>query len=327
MTFDDKYQSLIAQLSHRVTPAIIPSKHLKHYICDFIEIYTFFYNEKVSKGEILNLLNDYGFSFFDVDEETLTDGEITDIKESVINILFDAIEYRASLLNTKYPFIVENNNFILLKENLTTEQKVYLLLLFSSFLTIFNEFQSDLTSEFEYIVYISLKKFFPIQTEIRQFGKNSDYSGTAQTKIRALGRDLNIKIRDEEVNRVMGNQEKGLDIIAWIPFSDRNTNMLIYLFQCACGKDWIKKFSETKRYLAYYDFYKLQPISVMAISYALNMMGEFEKNDEIIASESLFFDRLRIMEYFEEDNIPNLNELKSIRLIEKLLEDRIDLGL
>jgi len=28
MTFDDKYQSLIAQLSHRVTPAIIPSKHL-----------------------------------------------------------------------------------------------------------------------------------------------------------------------------------------------------------------------------------------------------------------------------------------------------------
>ncbi|SFV57463.1 Phage protein [hydrothermal vent metagenome] len=327
MTFDDKYQSLIEQLENRVTPAIIPSKHLKHNICDFIEIYTFFYYDKVSKSEILDLLSDYEFSFTDTSEEILTANELSDIKESVINILFDALEYRASILGAKYPFTIENRNTILLKDNLSIEQKVYLVLLFSSLLSIFNEFQGDLTSEFEYIVYLSLKKFFPLQTVIKQFGKNSDYSGTAQEKIKALGRDLKIHIRDEEVNQVMGNQEKGLDIIAWIPFSDGNTNMLIYLFQCACGKEWIKKFSETKRYLAYYDFYKLQPMSVIAISYGLNMMGEFEKNDEIIASESLFFDRLRIIEFFDEELMTDINDLNSIKLIEKLLEDRIEIGL
>ena len=327
MTFDEKYQSLIEHLPSRVTPSIIPSQHLKHNICDFIEIYTFFYYDKVSKAEILDLLSDYNFSFLDIEEDSLTEGELDDIKESVINLLFDALEYRASILDTKYPFTLENNNLIVLKDNLSVEQKVYLSLLFSSFLSIFNEFLADLTSEFEHIVYISLKKFFPIQTVIKQFGKNSDYRGTAQAKIKALGRDLNIHIRDEEVNQVMGNQEKGLDIIAWIPFSDKNTNMLIYLFQCACGKDWIKKFSETKRYLAYYDFYKLQPMSVMAISYGLNMMGEFEKSDEIIASESLFFDRLRIIEFFDENIIPNINDLNSIKLIDKLLKDKIELGL
>ena len=139
---------------------------------------------------------------------------------------------------------------------------------------------------------------------------------------------MNIITYDTEIGNVVGNQEKGLDVIAWIPFNDKNTNMLMYLFQCACGTEWYKKFSETKRYRAYYDFRKLEPQYVMAISYGLNILGEFEKNDEIIASESLFFDRLRLMEFIESNDCNASENLLSIRLIEKLIvEESIDLNL
>ena len=137
---------------------------------------------------------------------------------------------------------------------------------------------------------------------------------------------MNINLREEEVAKIRGNQEKSLDIIAWIPFKDKGSNMLVYMFQCACGKDWVKKFSETKRYCAYFDFYQFKPISVIAISYALNIMGDFEKSDDIVSADSLLFDRLRLMEFCICNSDINLDSLESINLIKRLEQESLQIG-
>lgn len=322
MTFNEKYNKFLLELKNRFSPSNISPKYLRHYICDFVELYTLLNNEKVTKSEVIDLFSGSGLNLAKVDRENitgLTPAEIDEKIENEVDILFDCMKYRLSIINKKYPFII-NKNSIRIHSDLIFEQKVYIALLFSSNLSVFSEFQTTLTSEFEYFVYCAIQNFFPKQTIIKQFGKNSDYTGNAQVKIKSLAKDMNIKPRLEEIQKVIGNQEKGLDIIAWIPFTDTDTNMLIYLFQCACGDGWIKKFNETKRYLAYYDFYKLLPQSIMAVSYGFNILGEFEKSDDIVSGESLIFDRLRIMEYIK--NTPekcSQKELNSIQLIDKLI--------
>lgn len=323
LTFDKKFSSLLLNLKDRISPINISPKYLRHYICDFIELYTIFYKESVTRSEILDLFDDCDFNLAIVDRQSikdLTKAEIDEKKENEVTYLFQCLEYRKNIISIKYPFLTTVNS-IDLDSDLSSEQKIYLSFLFASNLSIFSEFQADLTSEFEYFVYCAAKKFFPLQTIIKQFGKNSDYTGNAQTKIRALATDLNIKTRDIEIQNITGSQEKGLDLIAWIPFSDQDTNMLIYMFQCACGDGWIKKFSETRRYFAYYDFYKLKPESVIAVSYAFNIMGKFEKSDDMVSGESLFFDRLRLMEYinFHADADCDQDDLQSIMLIDKLI--------
>lgn len=329
LTFDEKYELLLEEIKNRFSPSNISPKYLRHYICDFIELYTIFHKEKVTKSEIIDLFGSSGLNLAEVDRESIsgfTSAEVDEKIENEVNTLFLCMEYRKVLVPTKYPFEIHNNSIELI-DNLSFEQKAYISFLFSSNLSIFKEFSSDLTSEFEYLVYCTAKDFFPPHTIIKQFGKNSDYTGTAQNKIKSLAKDMKITFRDEEISKVTGNQEKGLDIIAWIPFSDEDTNMLIYLFQCACGDGWIKKFSETKRYLAYYDFYKLYPQSIMAISYGLNMVGEFEKSDDMVSGDSLLFDRLRIMEYIP-SGCPRYETLTSFTLIDKIVfTQTIDLNL
>ena len=319
LTFDEKYTKLQNEIKNRFSPSNISPKYLRHYICDFIELYTTFNHEKVTKAEIIDLFSSSSLNLAKVDKESVAGLSVAEIDEKIeneVDYLFACLQYRSDIIEEKYPFIISSNS-IRIDNTLTYEQKIYLSFLFASNLSVFTEFQSDLTSEFEFFVYCVSKKFFPSQAIIKQFGKNSDYSGNAQSKIRSLGKDLNIVIKDL-VDDVIGNQEKGLDIIAWLPFNDKDTNMLTFLFQCACGDGWIHKFSETRRYRGYYDFCKLQPQHVMAISYGLNMQGKFERNDDIIAGESLLFDRLRLMEYID-NQCTQADDLNSIKLIDKIV--------
>jgi hypothetical protein len=154
----------------------------------------------------------------------------------------------------------------------------------------------------------------PPHAIIKEFGKNTKYRGTAQERIIALGSELNVKIFEDEIkNNVRGNQERGLDVIGWIPFHDKTPNFVSILGQCACGKDWYKKQSETRRYEnSYYQFYRNRPIHTMFIPYALGTgSSSFYQSDEI---DCLLFERFRIMEYINETDF--LNDLDSKKIID-----------
>lgn len=331
MNFDEKVDLLLTHLQSRISPANISPKYLRHYICDFLELYTFFYQEAVTKSEIIDLFDDHRFNLATVGDQNisgLSQSEIDDKKEEEVIYLFQCLEYRSDILSEKYPFSISNNS-ITLKDTLSFSQKIYLVFLFGSNLSIFSEFESSITSEFEHISFCILKTMFSANTEIKQFGKNSDYTGTAREKIKELARDMYLKVDDEAINSIprSNQQERGLDVIAWIPYKDNiANNMLVYLIQCACGKTWTHKFSEVFRYLDYFQFKSFQPVGVMAISYGLNIMGRFEQNDDIVSSKSLILDRFRLMEFVQETDCYKVDSLISVSLVERLNTSTINLS-
>lgn len=313
---------IIEQLSKL---SLIPKKHTdtkNHLFADFFELVTLFNKDEVSINEILDKYRKEGISVpianrTEENEIGSMKSEINDLEELWADEIFQICLERERILNEDYPFNL-HKTILSLKENLDDKQKIYLLLLFASNLNYFPYFESYFTTDFEFISYQSLKAFMPPHAIIKQFGKNSDYDGTAKEKILALGKDLNVKISIEEIdNNVRGNQERGLDVIGWIPFQDKTPNFVSILGQCACGKDWYKKQTETRRYeKAYYQFYKTTPIHTMFIPYALATgNSSFYQSDEI---DCLLFERFRILDYVNETDF--FKSLASKKIVESCID-------
>ena len=321
MSFNSKLSSLLSNLPLMKTP---PNNHKDYLFLDYIEFYAFFFGDEVTKDEILDYLADNDINIINYMTPSRAEeskDELDNQKEFAISYFFDCLDYRSNILTDNYPFTIESNS-ILLKDNLSLKQKTYLILLMSSMLNVFSEFQHELTSDFEEIVYCVLVKLYPNST-IKSFGKNSDYSGSAQEKIRSLGSELNVVMRDEYINEVEGNQEKGLDLIVWQPFDDMLPNMDISFVQCACGKEWAEKFDSSKRYKSYFDMVNSNVSYIFASSYGLVNGSSFFKSDEIVRSESLFLDRLRIVSLLEEECV-NSRAASSIKLVNEMIPHTVN---
>jgi len=287
---------------------LIPIKHtdVKNDLsADFIELSALFSSDEISLNDVLQSYKTNEVTINKVikieDEFGIVTYEEDDNEELWIKEIFQICLYRNEELDINYPFHLTSGT-IILKDELNEKQKIYLSLLLSSNLNYFPFFKTDLTTDFEQISYQSLKTFLPNKAKVKQFGKNSDYIGTAKSKIIALAKDMHIKTEDDIINAdVRGNQEKGLDVVAWIPFSDKVPNFVSIFAQCACGKEWYKKKGETKRYLNYFKFFgNKKPIQTMFIPYALvKNSNTFYNSGEL--DDTLLFERFRIIECISED--------------------------
>ena len=296
---------------------ISPEKQLdklNHLTADYIELQALFHPDCVSLNDILEKYykEEVKITTIKKSEEQLglTDSEEKDQDEIWIKEMFQICINRSELLTVDYPFHLEETT-IELKEDLSGKQKIYLLLLLASNLNYFPKFQSKLTTDFEAISYESLKNYLPREACIKQFGKNSDYNGTAKQKIKNLAVDLKIRCDEEMIeDNATGNQERGLDVIGWIPFKDEIPNLLTVFGQCACGKDWFKKQGETKRYEKYYRFVSHTPIHSMFIPYALvKDSSRFFQADEV---DCLLFERFRILQNLRNTDFVDTLESKNI---------------
>ncbi len=271
MSLEAKIQEQLKELN------ICPKKHidkLSHLTADYIEIQALFSADSISHYDIRDTYynEDVKINTIDeIDELGLVKAEEDDKDEIWIREQFQICEYRKELLVGDYPFVI-NEKAICLKENLTGRQQLYILLLLASNLDYLNKLQSALTTDFERISYEVLKSYLPNNAIVRQFGKNSDYIGNAKEKIKALAGDLNIRCNENLIQETAtGNQERGLDIIGWVPFNDEIPNLLTILGQCACGKEWYKKKGETERYENYYNFHRKKLMNLLIVCF-LNVL-------------------------------------------------------
>lgn len=300
--------------------------HLSHLHADFVELKSVFW----SKNEWLTLQDVIGH-YKDSNEKTeekkdSTDEVGSDKSDDNDKLLAKCIEIfqvnkdRSQYFNADYPFeLDELNNYIKLKSDLTDKQLLYIKLLLASNLNNFPKLESILTTDFEKLSSEVLKQFFP-NSIVREFGKNSTFKGNTETKIKALSKELNLKTRDEEIKKLpaTASQEKGLDLIAFIPFKDKITSMLILLAQCACGKHWPSKTNETSNYESYLDFYKLKPIHSMMIPYCISneLDNGFYQSESL--TEKLVFERRRMIELLSDLNF--FNKLDSYQIAKKVVE-------
>ena len=279
--------------------------NLGHLYADYVELFSCRRNgDIVSKADLVKRFEDYSVSvphlsgvvagpLTQKELNVLSAAEQDDLYDGWATQVFANIETRIGIFGESYPFEFEKKS-VRIRSGLSTRQQMYLMLLMCSNLPYFRDFTAVLTSDFEHVSFEALRNFLPDFAIVRQLGKNSDYKGTAQQKILAIAEELNVKVNEHELEKVEGNQERGLDVIGWIPFLDRYANILCILGQCACGKDWNTKLSESRRFeFSYFALQKFYPIHAMFIPRSLFHNKDFFQSDEI--SGSLVFDRGRIL--------------------------------
>ncbi|MCF6224196.1 MAG: hypothetical protein L3J34_10765 [Flavobacteriaceae bacterium] len=298
-------------------------KHLIHLHADFIELKTLFW-AKDSWVTITDIITHYK-DVIDSDIENDSEGNGTNnsdnddkLKSKTLEI-FDLIDERKNIFSDKYPFIIDEiHNRIKLKNDLTQENLLYLKLLLDSNLNNFSNVSNILTSEFETISAIALQNYLPNST-VEELGNNSVLKGNTKSKIKVLSKRLNVKRNKKEVKKLskLANKEKGLDIIAYLPFEDKIASMIVVMAQCACGKGWSNKRGETESYESFLYFYKLRPIHSMFIPYGLtsNDNEGFLESDKL--TNRLVFERKRIIENIQ--NLDFFNSLKSKEIVERCI--------
>lgn len=313
MSFDEKYIQCIHNLNNVDKPDY-PKDEINLY-ADFVELLVIF-----SKGDGI-AHGDIQDRFFGEPDEN-NSCEKNDANESFIVDIFNLIEERSILYGNSYPFGIEHNQTIRLKGNLSFSQKLYLFLLYSSSLDIFKSFNSEITTDFEMVSYMAIRSFLPNAT-IKLFGKLSEYKGTAKEKIKKLAEDLGLPTDDYEIENIgeRNNQERGLDIVSWIPFEDKCQNKVIFLCQCACGKQYESKQHDIRRFDNYYRFYKTKPQRTLFIPYSLiNPKENKFYHSDYVEEDYLLFERLRIITYAKQkEDMQAL--LKSTCLVERCIQD------
>lgn len=311
MNFNDRLVTFFSDFSLELDT--IPPQHMIYLFADYVELMSLFSNQNfVTKSDTEDRFKDE-----DIIKQVKSDAdqsEANDQTERFIDSIFRLLGERSRLFADDYPFIVENNDRIILKDEnkISEKNKIYIYLLISSSLNIFSDFQHELTSEFELLCEKVLANFLPAHAIVKSFGKNSNYTGTAVNKIKELSKDMKVPIDHDGFDEIStkGTQEKGLDLVGWIPFDDTVPNFLSILVQCACGKDWHKKLTETRRYNNYFKFHRLRPIHSLFIPFNLvsHNRNTFYRNDEL--ENGLIFERKRILNYLSHTDFFNTFESK-----------------
>lgn len=328
MTFDQKFAECKDALRSIAYNSYGRSEF--NQFADVVELLALFNKESgVSKGDVADILYGENDNLIekegnedDVVEEDEKDeiNDNKDRKETFVDCIFNILNDRVVLFADLYPFEI-NHNIINLKKSININEKNYIFLLISSSLDIFKRFQPVLTTDFETLSYEAFKKYLPTAT-VKQFGKNSEYRGNAKNKIKKLAVDLGLPINEYEISQIneRNNQERGLDIVGWIPFEDNCQNKIVFLCQCACGKKFESKQHDTRRFENYYIFYKTKPQHTLFIpSSLINIDSQKFYHSDFIEDNFLVFERKRIVSLLKDNNV--INSLSSKDLVEKCLTD------
>jgi len=293
-----------------------------HKKCDYIEILALLNSDELYHADLLSrFFGEYTDRDNSLEEEQ---SQISDNQEQELIDLFEILKYRVELYTEDYPFEIQNDH-IKLKENLSTKQKLYIIILSCANLTTFEKnLQSKLTEEFEYITYCAIKQYLPASFNVKKLGSDSDYQGNTRAKLKALGKDINLNVNNEQIDNISihANKEKGVDLIAWYNFTDHIPNTLIFLIQCACGQDTYHKIYEPKRYLTYFYFTQMSPIIALSTPKSIVIKpNEIKDQSEVLMGDTLYFDRLRLMELITD--LECLNSINAFSLANRLISETI----
>lgn len=316
MMMNDKIDSFFSSFILRIDN--IPRDSKIYLYADYFELVSLFNRGVyITVGDMLDRFNDEGLIRQTRNSED--QAEQNDEDEIFIKEVFMLLYQRSISFENDYPYIFSEDR-IILKEDLTIKQKIYVFLLLSSNLNLFSDFESDLTTEFEKICLFALKNYLPAYAIVKAFGKNSEFTGYTKDKVRQLAKLMHLNTKEEYLNSTSakGTQDLGLDVVGWLPFADEIGNYISIFGQCACGKNWHNKLCETPRYNNFLNVYHSKINHTIFIPYSLiNYNNSMFYEHHMFSSDLLIFERKRIISLIDDENI--FNQLNSKFLVEKCL--------
>lgn len=228
----------------------------------------------VPEEEIEELISSMDIEDEAIEDEIIDPSEdnsaLTDKIASSVNSYFNLLKARQANFVDDYPFIISVNNEITLKDNLSTSQTLYLILLCSSLLRLATRSGLNrLGHHFEELCEPVFRKLTPINTQNIFFGSGAgttgvtSISGTFYNKVIQLCDLLHVSHTTHFTPQNAGIRnvgDGGLDWVGIYDFDDNQLSQPTFFGQCACGNDWIDKefdahISKWKNYIQFSNGY------------------------------------------------------------------------
>jgi hypothetical protein len=169
-------------------------------------------------------------------------------RERQLEDVLTHLDFRSKALQEFYPFEVDGET-IRIVDRLNNKQRVYKLLLACSRLRSFLEEGIDQSwaKAFTEVCKIGMMGLVPSSATVKIFDANSDdrrtyYSTNLSEALKVLGKDLAVKIDEDECDNAGTSGDAGFDLIAIVNFEDGAYTNYALLGQCgAQEKDWPSK--------------------------------------------------------------------------------------
>jgi hypothetical protein len=239
---------------------------------------------------------------------------------------FDLIKFRSETLGDYYPFELDENRSITLKNDLNIPQLFYLFLLFSSNVFLFDGTTSyALTHAFEDLSSTILHSISSPLAITQVFGTSRDgddrvsYKGNLRKRISALADNIcavTSKSFDADSMYDVSGGDGGIDLISFIPLDDMPF-IPVSFAQCACTYDrWEEKQNSISSERWGRRFGNLAPYLQFTFIpfYFRRANGEFENPTRIL---TCIMDRHRILK-IARNNDNTFNEFAKHSIYEKV---------
>lgn len=264
-------------------------------MADFIEYQCLrSFSKCISITEVVDILGIVADNNDDDNDDVLTDS----IQDSL-----SEIDERGVDSGHSYPFSADNNTISLKPDVSEFNTIIYTFLLLAT-----REKENkvadgiDGTSIFEQLCSEVIKNYFGRNSHSFVFGTGAENSMGFKDKVKTLLKTLNIRgYRVRMPDKDTGHhQDGGVDVVAFIPFSDRNKGHFVAFGQCKTGTTWRSSTPPTSFCSDYIEpSVVFNPVIFYMVAESFSDTWEgVERN-----CSGLLFDRERIMEFLP-DKLP-----------------------
>jgi hypothetical protein len=278
---------------------------------DYCELLTLTAEDKMLDSDQLcsRILKSMDFKAVDEDKLDKKERREKEWVTSRISDVYAHVKLRLSLLPDKYPFAInDDDQLCLTADEVTREQVLYLILLCASNLKYTNRKNNPLTSDFEVVSLLYMRKLFPSMS-FRLFGsrntnkhlsKDDSISGVKlKERIVNMADFIFIGYHNDEINDIdeQDHGDKGIDIVGMRPMDDGRKSVPVMFGQCACSREkWKEKQFSTSNSI--WDKYiKTHITSIQRFIFVADWLINSDKNlaNEVDITDNVLIDRQRLM--------------------------------
>jgi hypothetical protein len=243
-------------------------------VADWIELTLSIYSESISKASISAHIEG-------------NSGE--EPRESFISDVWQELSLRQQLY-LRAPYIVQG---LVVERNFdSSSNPAYLTCLILSLFGIQDQ-DPDAPKLFERLSCYAAKKYLNGEALNIGWPATGNVATTIEGKIKEIANRLNENYNESPDPRY---NDRGVDVVGWIPFSDDRSGQIVFLLQCAAGQNWLDKSPVPLDAWYQYIHWAFNPIRAFSVPAVVSNRYWHEKTKD----KGLLFDRIRIVNLFSE---------------------------
>ncbi len=272
-------------------------------VADFIELQCLLQRAPVSTNSLRSL--------YSIPDDEINNEGITSSDDYSIDTLEDGIKecnQRSVNCPAGYPFDVTANAVSLHIPN-SLNKEIYEFLLLSTRLNMRDESRHaglDATKLFEELCAVVAAEYFGHHSKSMVFGTAEN--DTFQDKVERVINSLNLTSTFKTPLGSTGRQkDAAVDVIVWIPFTDKKDSQMIAVGQCKTGTHWENMLTATQPDVFFGSYFSGAPFADVGRLFFMSESCGMDRWEERSRKAGIVFDRTRILEFLPDRLGPELS--------------------